>query len=260
MLREAYPLIPETFSEGESRLHRLDPRVKLCLALVFVFFTALSESIVVSCTALTLGAVLVAMAGLNAGMIFRRMRILLLFILLLWIMLPLSTPGVSLYSFGRLTVSREGLQQALVITLKASAIILLVIALLGTSTVFSLVHALSHFHLPRKFLYLFFLSYRYVHVIGVEYYRLRDAMRVRAFRPGMNIHTFRSYGYLVGMLLIRSFERSDRIYHAMLCRGFQGRVYLLHHFHMHRNDTLFLILMSLICIGMGIVEWLIKIF
>jgi cobalt/nickel transport system permease protein len=252
-------LIPETFSEGESRLHRLDPRVKLCLAAVFVLCTALSESIVVSCTALVLGAVLVAVAGLKVAQVLRRMRILLLFILLLWITLPLSTPGASLYTIGRLSVSMEGLQQALAITLKATAIILLAIALLGTSSVFSLVHALSHFHLPRKLLYLFFLSYRYVHVLGMEYSRLRDAMSVRAFRPGTNIHTFRSYGYLVGMLLVRSFERSDRIYHAMLCRGFQGRFYLLHHFHMHRSDTVFLLIMSLICIGMGIGEWLIKV-
>jgi cobalt/nickel transport system permease protein len=124
--------------------------------------------------------------------------------------------------------------------------------------VFSLVHALSHFHLPKKLLYLFFLSYRYVHVIGVEYYRLRDAMSVRAFKPGTNMHTFKSFGYLVGMLMIRSFERSDRIYNAMLCRGFQGRFYLLHHFHVHRRDAVFLFFMAMFFIGMGFAEWMLK--
>jgi len=237
----------------------IDPRIKLCLALIYAFLVALSESIFVPCAALALGIVLVAVAGLKAGLILKRMRVLFVFILLLWIALPLSMPGTTVYTLGSLRISEEGVRQALSVSLKATSIVLLVVALLGTSTVFSLVHALSHFHLPKKLLYLFFLSYRYVHVIGVEYYRLRDAMSVRAFRPRTNMHTFRSFGYLIGMLLVRSFERSERIYHAMLCRGFQGRSYLLHHFHMHRRDRIFLLTMLFIFVGMGVFEWLLKI-
>ena len=259
MLRKGAALIAEAFSEGNSRLHRFDPRVKLCLALAYAFLVALSESILVSCVALALGIVLVSIAGLKAGLVLKRIRILLLFMVLLWITLPLSMPGTTVFTLGSLNVSAEGIRQALAVSLKATAVVILIIALLGTSSVFSLVHALSHFHVPKKLLYLFFLSYRYVHVIGVEYYRLRDAMRVRAFSPGTNMHTLRSYGYLVGMLLVRSFERSDRIYHAMLCRGFQGRFYLLRHFHMHRGDIAFMTAMSIIFLGMGLAEWLFKI-
>lgn len=252
-------VIAEKLSEGNSPLHRLDPRVKLCLALPYAFLVALSESVAVSCAALALGIVLVAVARLKVGLVAARLRMLFLFILLLWITLPLSMPGTVVYTIGRLRVSLGGLQRALSISLKSTAIVLLVISLLGTSTVFSLAHALSHFRLPKKLLYLFFLSYRYIYVIGVEYRRLRDAMRVRAFKPGTNIHTYRSYGYLIGMLLIRSFERSERIYHAMLCRGFQGRFYLLDHFHMHRRDIAFLLVMSLMLIGMGLCEWFLTI-
>jgi hypothetical protein len=41
----------------------------------------------------------------------------------------------------------------------------------------------------------------------------------------------------------------------MLCRGFQGRFYLLDHFHIHRRDIAFLLVMSLMLIGMGFSEW-----
>jgi cobalt/nickel transport system permease protein len=109
--------------------------------------------------------------------------------------------------------------------------------------------------LPKKLLYLTFLSYRYVHVIHYEYVRLRDAMKMRGFRPGTNMHTYRTYGYLIGMLLIRSYERSERIHQAMLCRGFHGRFYLLDHFHIHRKDILFTIGMALSLIGLGLGEW-----
>jgi cobalt/nickel transport system permease protein len=252
-------VIAEKLSEGGSILHRLDPRVKLCLALLYAFLIAFSESIAVSCSALALGIMLIAAARLKVKLVLARLRMLFLFILLLWITFPLSMPGTAVYTIGRLSISLEGLQRALNVSLKSTAIVLLVMSLLGTSTVFSLVHALSHFRVPKKLLYLFFLSYRYIYVIGVEYRRLRDAMRVRAFKPRTDIHTYRSYGYLIGMLLIRSFERSERIYHAMLCRGFQGRFYLLDHFHMHRRDLAFLLGMSLTLIGMGLGEWLLTV-
>jgi cobalt/nickel transport system permease protein len=180
---------------------------------------------------------------------------LFVFIALLWISLPLSIPGEVLFSVGPLHASLEGVDRALSITLKSLSIVFLVVVLLGTSTVFALVHGLSHLRLPKKLLYLTFLSYRYIHVIHHEYMRLRDAMKIRGFRPGTNLHTYRTYGYLIGMLLIRSYERSERIHQAMLCRGFHGRFYLLDHFHVHRKDILFTIGMALPLIGLGLGEW-----
>ncbi len=47
-------------------------------------------------------------------------------------------------------------------------------------------------------------------------------MRVRAFRPRTNRHTLRTLGYLVGMLAVNGFDRSERILHAMKCRGYTG--------------------------------------
>ena len=50
------------------------------------------------------------------------------------------------------------------------------------------------------------------------------------FGRAMNGHSYRSLGYLVGMLLVHSFDRSERVLAAMKCRGFCGRYYLLDHF------------------------------
>ena len=64
-------------------------------------------------------------------------------------------------------------------------------------------------------------------------------MKVRCFQPGLNRHTYRTVGYLVGMLLVRSFDRSERILSAMLCRGFAGRYYVLDHLCLGRADAAF---------------------
>ncbi|MGB6065998.1 MAG: energy-coupling factor transporter transmembrane component T [Desulfomonilaceae bacterium] len=84
----------------------------------------------------------------------------------------------------------------------------------------------------------FLFSFRYVPVIQEEYHRLVKAMKIRSFRPRTDIRTYRAYAYLVGMILVRSFDRSKRILAAMKCRGFKGRFYILHHYEMKRCDYL----------------------
>jgi cobalt/nickel transport system permease protein len=84
-------------------------------------------------------------------------------------------------------------------------------------------------------------------------------MIIRGFKPKTNFHTYKTFGYLIGMLLIRSYERSERIWNAMLCRGFQGRFYLLDHFKIEARDVIFLTVMSLILMGIGWLEWIIRI-
>ncbi len=126
-------------------------------------------------------------------------------------------------SVGPVAIYREGVISALAITLKSNAIILTMIVLLGTSPVFTLVHALSHLGVPDKLVHLFFFCFRYVHVIHEEFHALATAAKVRGFRPGTNRHTYRTHAYLVGMLLVRSFDRSARIVAAMKCRGFKGK-------------------------------------
>jgi cobalt/nickel transport system permease protein len=73
-------------------------------------------------------------------------------------------------------------------------------------------------------------------------------METRAFRPGYNLHTFRSFGNLFGLLLVRSLDRSERVLAAMKCRGFQGRFYILHAFAWMRRDTVFSV-----CAAAGVV-------
>lgn len=52
-------------------------------------------------------------------------------------------------------------------------------------------------------------------------------MRARGFQPGFDRHTLRTFGYLVGMLLVRASERAERVLKAMRCRGFTGEFPIL---------------------------------
>lgn len=116
---------------------------------------------------------------------------------------------------------------AALITLKSNAILCAFAGLVAGLPSASVGRGLRTLRVPASLCQLLLFALRYTHLIADEYGRLASAMRIRAFRPRCNLHTYRSYAYLVGMLLVRSWERAERVYNAMLCRGFDGRFHSL---------------------------------
>jgi cobalt/nickel transport system permease protein len=112
---------------------------------------------------------------------------------------------------------------------------------------------------PDKLTHLLLFTVRYLDVLHREYLRLWAAMKTRGFRPRVNRHTYRSYSYLVGMLLVRSFDRSERVVAAMKCRGFRGRFYLLDHFALSRSDLPFCIASSVVLLVLILLEVLFRV-
>ena len=140
---------------------------------------------------------------------------------------------------GGLGLSRPGLELAGQIALKGNAILLALLLLVGTMELATLGHALDHLGVPSKLAQLLIFTVRYLEVVHREYDRLRTSMKVRAFQPVLNMHTLRTYGTLVGMLLVRAWDRSERVLAAMQCRGFTGKFWLLDHFRYRWTDALF---------------------
>ena len=74
--------------------------------------------------------------------------------------------------------------------------------------------------------------------------RIRASMRLRCFHPKTDLHTYRSMANLFGMLFVRSFDRSQRIYQAMVLRGYTGTFWTLSHFRMRPSDWGALVFLS----------------
>ena len=240
----------EEFAQGDSSIHRTDPRVKVISVFAFACVVAAGDSYLMLLVALVFASCLVWLARLDTQGASRRLFLVNGFIGVLWLFLPFTQPGQPWFSLGPLTATHDGIRLALRITLRANAIMLAMLALLGTTPVFHLIHALRHLHMPTKLVHLFFFCCRYISVIEQEYHRLRAAMKVRCFRPSTSMHTYKTYAYLVGMLLVRSYERSQRVYQAMLCRGFQGEYPIYRHFRMRWQDWSYLTVQTLVVAGL----------
>ncbi len=228
----------ENFSEGNSVLHRMDPRLKLLCYSVFAIAVALAQGLRVPFNALMFSLVLLSIARLPLWEVAKRLFVVNLFLVPLWILVPMDSPGSVPVIIGPYRATAEGFSKVLSITLKANSIVLGAIVMLGSSDLFSLTHGMAHLGLPGRLIYLFFIFFRYLTLLHEEYLRLRRAMAARAFRPRTNLHTYRTYAYLVGMLVLRSYERAERVYRAMLARGFRGQFPLYRHFHLSRTDVL----------------------
>jgi len=153
--------------------------------------------------------------------------------------------------WGPFGVSREGVLVSARITLKSNAILLAFITLIASNTVATLGSALGRLRVPEKIIYLLLLNYRYIFVMEEEYRRLLRSASIRGFRPSSNLHTYKTYAYLIGMLFVMASDRAERVYKAMLCRGFAGRFYSLHEFSFSRLDLIWLVVVTIAVIGGG---------
>lgn len=244
--------------KGDCRwpLRRLDPRARLLAAVVFSLLVAVSNRFSVLGLALAVAIALAACAGWSPRALLKRLAPLNMFMIMMAALVPLTAGGAPWVELGPLGFSREGLLLAARVALKANAIVAALAALLGTLDIVTIGHALHHLRLPDKLIHLLLFAARYVDLLRREYHRLAAAMKVRAFRPRMDRHTYRMYGYLVGMLLVRSLDRSERVLAAMRCRGFSGRFYLLDHFAFSRADTLFALAAAGALGLLACLEWL----
>jgi cobalt/nickel transport system permease protein len=215
-----------------------DPRLRILAALAFAAVTVSLHSLPVLLLVLGTALGMALAAGLPARRALRRLLALEGFMLVLLTLLPFSVPGTPWLTLGPLHASQEGLLLAAQILLRVHAIVIMLLTLVGTLEPATLGHALGRLRVPDKLVHLFLFTVRYVDVLDAEFLRLRQAMRARAFVPGSNAHSWRSLGWLIGMLLVRSLERSQRILAAMKCRGFDGRLYLLEDYRWRRADSL----------------------
>ena len=248
-------MISEPFAFGDSPVHRIDPRVRVLGGAMFAFVTALSDKFPVLGAAFILACLAAFAARLGFAPVARRLALINGLVLFLWVILPLTYNGTPAFRLGPFQVAREGLELCAIITVKSNAIVIASMALFSTMPVAVLGHALNRLRLPEKLVALLLLTCRYIFVLETELSQLTRAVKIRSFRPKTNLHTYRTYAYLVGMLLVRAAERGERVHKAMICRGFSGRFYCLDKMEFTKTDAAWAAAMASAIIALGVFQW-----
>ncbi|MFO8007704.1 MAG: cobalt ECF transporter T component CbiQ [Candidatus Brocadiia bacterium] len=229
----------DKYAHLDSPLHRWDARAKLvCLGLLLLA-VVLSGSYPVALAGLGAALLLAALSRIPPAFLFVHLRWVLLFCAFLLVVVPLrSAPAPdALVSAGPVAFSRGGLAEAGLVAVRATGAVLLILVMMGTSRFDVTLKALRRLHVPQVAVQILAFSYRYVFVLLDELGRMLSAARARGSAGASWARRLHNTGSMVGMLFVRSFERTDRVYHAMLARGYTGEVRTLDRFRLRPADV-----------------------
>lgn len=240
----------DRYLHQESRLHRLDPRIKIVVTFAFVLATLLLPDGAWAAFALSWLCIWWAsrQANLPYRVVFTRSLVILPF-LITALTLLINTPGNVLlhWSGGPVTVaiSDAGLVRFASVMTRGWLAVQAAILLTAVTQFPDLMHALNHLRVPAILVSIVSFMYRYLFVLGEEVQRMLRARQARSARlPGSGQiggsigWRARIAGQMVGQLFLRSLDRSDRVYQAMIARGYQGRMLTMNPHELTRHDWL----------------------
>jgi cobalt/nickel transport system permease protein len=227
----------DSYRARASFIHHLDARVKLTLTVLFIVATTLTPDGAWLAYALLTGLLLgvVAASRLGVGFVLRRSLVALPFALAA-VTAMFSAPGQTLLTMhvfgGELSITDAGVLRFVGILFKSWLSVQMAVVLTASTPFPALLRAMRSLRVPKVLVAITGFAYRYIFVISDEALRM---MRARAARSGALggggggsvFWRARVTGGMAGNLFLRSIERSERIYDAMVARGYDGEVRVL---------------------------------
>ena len=232
-------------SNIESFIHKIDPRIKLvsviALILSIIFTRPTSFSSFALCALLI--ALLIFLSKIPIGFIFRRSLVIVPFVLMVAIFIPFFKEGevAGGYSFGtfRLAVTYSVIMIFWNVLIKAYLSILCMILLVASTKFSVLLKAFEKLKFPALFIMIFSFMYRYIFVIVDELMKMKQAKDARSINGSKWFH-IKALANMMGTLFIRSYERAELVYMAMLSRGFNGSISTIYDFRIKKIDFCFI--------------------
>jgi len=254
----------DKYSNLDSFIHRLDPRTRILVTLVFVL--AVMATPPTAWRAFVLYTILITsliiLARLPPLYVLKRSAVIMPFVLMIAIFIPFLGRGEVAGSYNvwlwQVSVTYDGLLVLWNVLVKAWLSTLGLILLSATTPFPRLLKGLEQLGVPRVLVMILAFMYRYIFVLTDEVLRMQRAMESRSVAPlrarrGRRLWPIRTVGNIIGTLFIRSYERGERVYGAMLARGFDGEIRTLSDLRFGRADLGFGVAFSLALAAIGLV-------
>lgn len=233
----------DKYAHLKSPIHHLDARAKIIglFALIIACVTTPANSYLAFTGYGVILVVIWLASGLPLKHVLGRSLVILPFVILVTIFIPfLKTSAVGgSYNLGGLTVSQSGLLVLYNIVLKSYLAVISMILLSSTTPFDKLLKGLQQLKIPSLFITIAAFMYRYSFVIADEALRMKRARDSRNF-SGKWIWDSKTIGHMIATLFIRSYERAERVYAAMVSRGYDGNVKTLDVQKISTRDILFI--------------------
>lgn len=229
----------------DTWINNICPLFKMILTCVYIIMvTSIPKYHIDILTSMVIYIVVLFIAGdISIKDCFSRLRIVLPVVCIMGIFNIFFDRDVQFY-VGNLPVT-GGIISFLSLMIKGIFTLFAVYLFIITTTIEKICTSLSHIHCPKIIITIFLLIYRYIGLLMEETNRMLQAYRLRA--PGQKGIRINTWGSFVGMLLLRTFDRAERVNESMNLRGFTGEFRNWERFYISWKDWLyFLIFLGLI--------------
>ncbi len=235
----------DEFAKLESPLHAMDPRVKALAIILFIFISVTLTKPRFLAVAVIFWALVLLISRIPVGYVLRRLTWVIPFAGVLILLFPFITPGDTVWNADlriiKISATSQGLERALMLLLRVLASVLGIVTLMSTTRFNNLMKALSDLMVPAVIIQMLEFTIRYIFVTIDELKRMARARRARGFVLGRNLwhsQTVKTLAQMVGVMFIRAYERGDRVYIAMISRGFTGKTNSMSNFVVSPKDYL----------------------
>ena len=211
------------YAHRAGPLHHLAPEVKIAAMIAFtiiVVATPRDEFAAFAGYAILLA--LVATAGRVKPLWLAKRAMIELPFVIFALVLPFAGHGERVTWLG-MSLSVDGIYGAWNIAVKGTLGVLASLLLAATTSMRALLDGLDRLHCPGIIIQIATFMLRYLDVLAEEARRMRIARLSRGYDPRF-LWQLKAFAIGVGALFLRAFERGERVYLAMIARGYTGRL------------------------------------
>ncbi len=228
----------DKYASLNSLIHNWDTRFKIISLMSAIVAISMLKTIELALCALFITSIITIISNIPVRFMLQKIKYPSLFLLPLFLFLPLTSGGKIITQFDYIHIYFDGIYISSLILVKAITIMTFFIIMLGTSSFNQSTKALLVLKIPRKLVNLLLFTYRYIFVYMETLRKMRLALTLRGYKSANSIKSIRNTANLVGSILVRSFEHTDRVYNAMILRGFEEDVIPINDFKYKISDVL----------------------
>ncbi len=247
-------LVNDSIAKRKGLLQSLDPRVKLVSMVVLIFAVAMTRDIRLLAIVYVLTLVFAWASRIELGFFIKRVWVFIpIFagIIMIPILFNVFMPGDALVTLATLgpnahlgpfalppflTITSQGMMVAILFILRVATCVSAAVLLFLTTPRDLLFKSLRSIKVPKVYVLTLDMCYRYIFLFTNMVRDFYTAKKSRSIKTLPMMEEQKWVGGRVGYTLIKSLSMSEKVHGAMVSRGFNGDIKIMHRYSIHRRD------------------------
>ncbi len=247
-------LINDSIAQRKGLLQSLDPRVKLVSMVVLIFAVAMTHNIWLLAFVYMLTLVFAWASRIELWFFLKRVWVFIpIFagIIMIPVLFNIFTPGdtlVTLFTPGPgahlgpfalpavITITWQGVTVASLFVFRVATCVSGAVLLFLTTPRDLLFKSLRSLKVPKVYILTLGMCYRYIFLFSAMIKDFYTAKKSRAIKTMPLVEEQKWVGGRVGYTLVKALSMSEKVHGAMVSRGFNGDIKILHRYALHRRD------------------------